>query len=192
MEPLCSDAEKMDGSDCGTLRLLHREIGGLELHILLTGPGAAAVQRSLREYLSIFRPELCLNAGTAAGFHGEAAGSGPYSVGRVCEVLSGACLNTAEAEQADSRCLVTLPHVLQSVKETALLRERFAADLADMEAWYILLECYRNNLPCRIWKSVSDNGTGISRKEFKRVLPGMAEALSNTVLHYIQTLGRNV
>lgn len=49
------------------------------------------------------------------------------------------------------------------------LREKFNADVCDMELAGILITCDTNNIPCLALKSVSDDGDGDTYKENKKI-----------------------
>ena len=183
-----ADIEAVELPGGGRMPLYRRVLGSRELHILITGIGGDSASQVLKRYLGSFRPQLCLNAGSAAALGNDPVSSGPFGVERVCDERSGACLSLLLPEGVEARGLVSVDGSLQSEQDVHRLKRRFAADLADMECWTLALECYRIGLPFSSWKSVSDNGRGISRRAFKERLPSLSRALADRVQHYILNL----
>lgn len=58
---------------------------------------------------------------------------------------------------------------VDKAEDKALLRDRYAADICEMESAGVVLTCQRNGVPCLLIKAISDSLVGGGREFFKEL-----------------------
>ncbi len=75
---------------------------------------------------------------------------------------------------------------VDSAEEKAFIHKEFSADICEMEAAGIVLTCQANNVPCLLFKAISDSLTG-GGKEFWKELQNAALVCLQTADKIIET-----
>lgn len=163
-----ADAEPLHGEGS----YLSGVMEGVQVHLCLSGIGAARTRRKLEAVLAEWKPDLILALGFAGGLTGRLRGGDVILAERVLEEaasgLDPRSLSTGQDLLAMSRSvtipgsgvhrgtLLTVPSVVCSAKEKLKLGSRYGADGIDMESFTILEVAGEKGIPCIAARAVFD------------------------------------
>ena len=144
-------------------RILHGEIGGHDISVILTGVGPSNAARSIRTIAEML-PDLCVTSGLAGGLKNQ------HRPGEILVARSVRSENKGPAAYESDESLFTAAvecgakpvdqfisteRVVRTVQEK--LRLSTSADAVDMESFAIMKEMSGLRVPCVAVRSVSDS-----------------------------------
>jgi nucleoside phosphorylase len=151
-----------------------KQIGGVEVYVVITGIGTRLVRNELREFLN--SADLCIASGLAGGLRrqhraGTVLVAKGVKQGGGSQVIAGDESLVKIASQSGAtpvECFVTSSVVVSTVSEKQRLGEM--ADAVDMESFDILRQARECNVPAAAVRAVSDDASTHMPIDFNRII----------------------
>lgn len=177
------------------------------IYLLRSGYGEIAAAAATQYLIDNYVVDYIINYGVVGGLHedhfvqkvgvvrkvvhyGFDLSVGGYPVGRYPNQES---LSISPIEEAlPQECLAKLPEFVCASADKFVgpgvpkrkLREKFGADVCEMEAAGIVITCNRNHIPCSFIKAVSDS-VDEGEEAFEQNVASAARACVEVIAHFI-------
>lgn len=140
-------------------KVIEGEAGGKLIALVVGGAGRPAARRATGLLIDGHRPRWVLSAGFAGALDPALNRNAIVSPAEVLDPDGQAVpLGESPSHPADvtPRRLLTVDAIVRTAAEKATLRERFGADLVDMETAAVAAVCRERSVPCLSVRVVSD------------------------------------
>ncbi len=189
-------AAPLDAREDGRF-VAHPGAGTGPIMILVTGMGTAAVTAGLESLLADYRIDTVINAGVAGALKEELQVGEVFRIHRACTLPVDSpqpepdwIRVTHGTNGAACHRLISAP---APVFDPALRKKLGGiADLIDMEGAAVAALCNRRNIPCLLYKGVSDHAAEGDQRKLHDNLLEVSRRVSDRVLDHLREQGMTI
>lgn len=192
------------------------EFGRHCIYLIQSGYGEIAAASATQYLIDEFYVESIINYGVVGGLHEnypakkvgfvrkivhygfDVSGGGKYPIGRYPnqedlfikperEALPLSVIEKALGTQLTEFVCASADKFVYGGEAKRQLREKFGADICEMEAAGVVLTCNRNHVPCSFIKAVSD-GVDEDEKAFHKNVQSAAKICAKTIKKILEVL----
>lgn len=154
-----------------------------KIHIIITGVGHKKTKTTISKISDLIYSGYIINFGLAGALKQN------LKIGEWKKITS--CLHENHSliinnSNQQSLAIATVKKCVSSEKEKETLREKYNADIVDMEAYFIANLAKQKNLPCKIIKMISDLANENTKQSFNNSMKKYEAEATNFLIELIK------